>query len=399
MRALLLICLAARAAGADPQLQPVVDRNYAIDLYDGNALGNAATIAVGGAAAANAMGSSGTLINVSAPAVRPTTDADDWSWDYHLDYLNAQTSGDYTNSGLPMSSSFTGSSAWTGGLAVRIRDWAAAITAMTQTVQVGNVTLPTGTMTALDAATLHAKLAIATWQAPIDTAIGVAIDAVQFDLLPGCNGNGCGTLFEIQGAGLEAGAQWIPHMEDFRVGLDVMSSARGGKVAADACAGMEDNCNGFILPESVVSAWRVVGGIAYRQADTAWNQQIGGHYFRDERALTLTSDLVVTGPTSNGYGLDAFAQHMLERSGRHASYSLRGGAEYEWLPGRLRLRGGSYWEPGRFEGVPGRLHITFGLEVRVFEFHAFGVRRGRITLTADTATAYKNVGISIGFWH
>ena len=44
--------------------------------------------AMGGAAAANAIGSSGTLINPSAAAVRATTDRDSWSWDYHLDYLN-----------------------------------------------------------------------------------------------------------------------------------------------------------------------------------------------------------------------------------------------------------------------------------------------------------------------
>ncbi|MGE5182384.1 MAG: hypothetical protein ACM31C_10000, partial [Acidobacteriota bacterium] len=66
---------------------------------------------------------------------------------------------------------------------------------------------------------------------------------------------------------------------------------------------------------------------------------------------------------------------------------------------RLRVRGGSYWEPGRFEGVSGRLHGTFGIEVRVFEFHAWGRRRGRITLTEDAAAGYNNVGLSIGFWH
>src|SRR5205085_5464583 len=101
VRALVIVCALALPAAADPQLTPVTDRNYAIDLYDGNALGNSAVIAMGGAAAANAIGSSGTLFNVSAPAVRPTTDVHPWSWAYHLDYLNAQASSDCTNSGLP----------------------------------------------------------------------------------------------------------------------------------------------------------------------------------------------------------------------------------------------------------------------------------------------------------
>ena len=94
----------------------------------------------------------------------------------------------------------------------------------------------------------------------------------------------------------------------------------------------------------------------------------------------------------------AYSQE-LQRSGEHSSFSLRGGVEYEWLPGRLRLRGGSYWEPGRFERVGGRLHGTFGIEVRVFEANVWGRRRGRITLTGDVAERYRNVGVSIGFWH
>src|SRR6185503_12297041 len=76
--------LAAAPAEADP-LPAVTSRDYAIDLYDGVALGNSATIAMGGASAANAFGTSGTLVNASAPAVRRTTDTDSWSWDYHLD--------------------------------------------------------------------------------------------------------------------------------------------------------------------------------------------------------------------------------------------------------------------------------------------------------------------------
>jgi hypothetical protein len=78
---------------------------------------------------------------------------------------------------------------------------------------------------------------------------------------------------------------------------------------------------------------------------------------------------------------------------------VRGGLEYEWLPGRLRLRAGSYWEPNRFEGVPGRLHATMGIEGRALEFEAWGRHRGRLTLTADLAAGYRNIGVSIGFWH
>jgi hypothetical protein len=78
---------------------------------------------------------------------------------------------------------------------------------------------------------------------------------------------------------------------------------------------------------------------------------------------------------------------------------VRGGAEYEWLPGRLRLRAGTYWEPARYDDVGGRLHLTFGTELRVVEFRLWGRRRFELSLTGDVAVRYRNVGLSIGFWH
>ena len=53
------------------------------------------------------------------------------------------------------------------------------------------------------------------------------------------------------------------------------------------------DCAGYVLPESVVSPWRVAAGFAYRRADSAWNQLLGG-LWRDEPALTFAGDLVFT---------------------------------------------------------------------------------------------------------
>ncbi len=69
------------------------------------------------------------------------------------------------------------------------------------------------------------------------------------------------------------------------------------------------------------------------------------------------------------------------------------------MPGRLRVRAGTYWEPGLLEGAGGREHVTFGTEVMLFSFHAWGLRRTQLTLTGDLAARYNNVGLSIGFWH
>ena len=369
--------LAAAPAVADP-LPAVTSRDYAIDLYDGVALGNSATVAMGGASAANAFGTSGTLVNPSAPAVRRTTDTDRWSWDYHLDYLNASLSADYDNNGQVTSGS--GLAAVTLGLGGRWGDWGIAVTGSTQNAPVDMLT---GT-------TSRIKLAIAKWVPQWDMAIGVASTIAQFSV------QSTTPLFTIQGGGVEAGATWVPHRENFRVGAAVTSRIIGGNVTAKSCD--PNNCEGFILPNNVEAGGQLVVGGAYRWAPEPWNQLVGGT-FRDERAVTVVSDVVITGSVPHGYGLEAFGQHELQRSGKNVSYSLRGGVEYEWLPGRLRVRGGSYWEPGRFEGVGGRLHGTFGIEVRVLEANVWGRRRGRITLTGDVAERYRNVGVSIGFWH
>ncbi len=80
--------------------------------------------------------------------------------------------------------------------------------------------------------------------------------------------------------------------------------------------------------------------------------------------------------------------------------SPRVGAEFEWLPGRLRLRAGSYWEPQRFAGVPGRLHLTLGGELRMFAFQFWGAeRRLALSMAVDGADDYGNAGLSFGFWH
>jgi hypothetical protein len=250
-------------------------------------------------------------------------------------------------------------------------------------------------MVPLDASVLRIQIAFARWVRRLDTAIGVSVQSAQFELTPRCTGPGCERLFNVNGAGLELGATWAPRRQSFRAAAALATPIAGGNVSG--CDPMD--CVGWILPQKIVSPWRLAAGGSYRFSQSDWNQLVGG-YFRDEKAVTVAADVIVTGSSDDAFGLEAFGQHELQRSGRHPSFGVRGGAEYEWLPGRLRVRGGSYWEPSRFVGVPGRLHATFGLEVRVFQFWLWGtLRRGRISLTSDIAEHYRNGGLSIGFWH
>lgn len=378
----LLVCALAGTARADNP--PIVDRNYAIDLYDGVAIGNTAMVAMGGAGAASINGTAGLLINPSAIAVRSTTDLDTWNWDYHLDVLTGKYSSDYDNNGV-VAGEDSGASLVTGGFGLRYHDWSIATTTLIQSAPVP------GSTTALDASASRVQFILGNYQSRFDLAIGAGVQLASFAVADGNK-----KLFEVSGTGFILGATWLPQQANIRIGGAIDLPISGGEVTTSACD--PTSCDGYILPNEVDAPARIVGGVAYRIGPTAWNQPITT-VFRDERALTLSADLVVTGATRNGYGIEAFSMQQLQRSGRAVSVSPRGGAEYEWLPGRLRLRGGSYWEPSRFDGVGGRLHVTIGAELAIWGFDFFGPRRLRLTFTADEAARYRNIGASIGFWH
>jgi hypothetical protein len=371
----------ARSARAD--FPPITSRDYAIDLYDGVAIGNTTMIGMGGAGAANVIGTAGVLLNPSAIAVRPTTDLDPWSLDYHLDLLTSRYSSDYDNNGEVADG---GASLATLGFGGRYHDWAMAVTATVQSTPVA------GSSPELNAQALRARLAIAKWIPELDIAVGGGLQSATFELGPS-EGD---ALFSMSGVGIIAGATWLPRDQSYRLAAAIDGVIDGGEVKPDGCD--PSSCNGYILPDHVRAPWRIVAGGAYRMADSAWNQRLAGPW-RDERSLIVAADIVATGGITSGYGLEAFGQHGLQRSGRHAAFSLRGGVEYEWLPGRLRVRAGTYWEPGRFDDVGGRRHTTFGADLRVLQFHLWGPRRGRLSLTSDVATRYRNVALSIGFWH
>lgn len=379
--ALVVAVMLVAARPVHAQYPPITSRAYAIDLYDGVAIGNTDMVGMGGAGAAVVLGTAGVLMNPSAIAVRPTTDNDRWSVDYHLDFLTGQYSSDYDNNGQVASG---GASLVTGGLGGRIGNWGAALTTLAQRAPVVG--------SSLTANALRFRLVLARWIPQLDLAVGGGIQTASFELLPPSGP----TLFSISGIGLVAGATWLPHGESFRLAAALDDGIDGGQVEAEGCD--PENCMGYILPARARAPARLVAGGAYRWAPTAWNQQVATP-FRDELSLTLAGDVVVTGPTASGAGVEAFGMHELQPSGRHTVVSVRGGAALECLPGRLRLRGGSYWEPGRFDGVGGRVHATFGLDLRVLAFQLFGERRGRISLTGDVADRYRNLVASIGFWH
>lgn len=375
------------AVASPSQAQPITSRDYAIELHEGVAIGDSSQTAMGGAGAARSLGSAGSLLNPAASAIRRETDNDSWSWDYHLDILTGQFSSDYDNNGT-LQREESGANLLTLGLALRFGKWAGSLTGTGQTSPVDGSNPP------LDATTLRVRLSLARFIDSWDVALGVGVQTVRFGLEPA--NPRMPDLFAVTGSGALVGATWVPRGERFRAALALESRILGATIETQTCDPM--NCDGYILPEAIESPGRVILGLAYRHAETPWNQQVPKK-FRDERSVTVAADIVVTGSSTDGHGLEAFGMQQLQRTGRHITFSPRLGAEAELLPGRLRVRGGTYWEPGRFDDVAGRVHATFGFEVRALEFKLWGLRRGKLGAIVDVARRYRNLGLSIGFWH
>ncbi|WP_428263835.1 hypothetical protein [Haliangium sp.] len=383
-------------AQARPALEPIRDRDYAIDLYQGTALGSVRIVAMGGAAVALAEGSASMLVNPAAPAVRLATSNDPWDWDWHFDWLSPGLGSDHDNNGIVTDNGFTNAPLFTLGLVGQYRQWGLGFTVVTaqRTVTVAG---PDGDDRLTPSVeVVRVSLARSFARERVVVGVGVRSGGLGLALEPAGDGTEQ-ELFDLSGAALEAGVVWRPAAHDVRLGFTGSLPVTGRDVNTQACD--PEDCAGYILPRTVVVPWELALGAAWRWAPTRWNRRIPAP-FRDERAVLLALDVVLTGPVERGHGFEAFLDKLLQPSGRAISVSVRGGVEYEWLPGRLRLRGGSYWEPGRVDGVGGRTHLTAGLEWRFWQFELWGERRRlRLSATFDGARRYGNAGLSLGFWH
>ncbi len=72
----------------------------------------------------------------------------------------------------------------------------------------------------------------------------------------------------------------------------------------------------------------------------------------------------------------------------------RFGVEHVTVPGRLRLRGGTWLEPSPVKGVPPRLHATGGFDLFLFHF----VFDWGLTGAVDIAPRARQGGLSFGVW-
>jgi hypothetical protein len=380
---LAVVVVAASAAGL---LAPA--RAQTLDLQQSTVIGSPRIVGMGGAVAAVAEDMTGTLATPAAMAFRPPGAVGSWDWDFYLDTLIASRDTDLANSGLP-----TGPDrpiqAYAGGICLYTGKWGIALSGAG--VSYGLPPSMTGgpaTTLASDGSQLAVGRAVLGGQLGVGVSIAVAELAIKQD---------AATLFDLTGAALAAGVLARPTALPWRAGLSVRLPAITSAVT-NHCADPA-SCGGLVPPMRGQSPWQIGAGFAWRFGRTTWNEP-SPVLFRDERALVVAADLALAGRVADGVSVAGFAAGVEQPSGRAVTASARLGAEGEVLPGRLRVRVGGYWEPGRIEGRGGRLHGTTGAELHLFRFSFWEKeRRVRLALATDVAAQYQNIALSIGFWH
>ncbi|HVJ16294.1 MAG TPA: hypothetical protein VM686_12720 [Polyangiaceae bacterium] len=119
--------------------------------------------------------------------------------------------------------------------------------------------------------------------------------------------------------------------------------------------------------------------------------------------VQIAGSMLISGAVTDGVGVESLLSQRVHRSGERAVVSPRLGLEVAVVPEWLKLRGGSYLEPTRFETSTPRVHGTFGLDVRLLPWDVLGLWPAdylwKLGLGADVASQYNTWGITIGGWY
>jgi hypothetical protein len=363
---------------------PITDRHYAIDGYIGPVFGPPRAVAMGGVGTALAEGSMGMHSNPAAAAKRPMSARGRWDWDFDLDAIAPWPTSDLQNDrqSQPITAELV-----TTGLLGLYGPWGLGVSLSSAEYQLPALSASAPALS-LELAIGRLVLARSFDDERVVVGLGVSFADLEID-------QGNQTLLNTIGPGLEAGAIYSAPQIPVRVGVraGLATRARPVELGCDPLA-----CAGRILPEATLIPWEVAAGVAYRLGPSAWNERPTG-LFRDERALIVGVDLLLTGPAS-AVSPSGFAQVTRRASGRAVSPSLRLGAEHETVPGRLRLRAGAYFEPPRVDQASARVHATFGFEARLFRFNFWHQER-RVALSGagDVSARYGSISLSLALWH
>jgi hypothetical protein len=196
------------------------------------------------------------------------------------------------------------------------------------------------------------------------------------------------TLGKLSGVGWDVGGVWNPERGPWRFGASFASSVKADEL--DNPSDTPITLGGLVVPQQVILPATLGLGASYA-VDSA-------PFWKNHKWL-VSSDLLFTESSENAVGVESMLAQKIQPVGTHDTVGVRVGSELEALPGRLRLRLGSYYEPSNYEGVSSRTHLTGGFEVRLFHTSIWGEYDWSLTATVDSARDYLNIMASVGFWY
>jgi len=157
-------------------------------------------------------------------------------------------------------------------------------------------------------------------------------------------------------------------------------------------------------PQAIVDPWQLSLGGSFWIGEGELNQPIPVRDSEPGRpvaiaGMLMAADLVLLIP--RGFkgiapvGLEAYFEGRAQAVNLRPTLALRLGAETQPVADRVRLRGGLIVEPSRFSGIPPRVHLTGGLDVRLFTLYGAQFRG---SLAFDLAAGYSISSLSLGLW-
>ena len=372
---ILFCCAEARSEISGP---PIVDNNYNLDLRQGPIIGSARQVALGGAYIGVAEGITSLNSNPAGVAFRLERSTTEFDWDWTAG-LNNLESKDFDNNGQSPPD-YRSHLIRSLGLMGQYGPWGIGIMNNAEIIAIE------GLNSGDDEFVLSTTtLALARQFIDRELTLGVGMRATMTKLRTGTFDT---TLGKISGIGWEVGGVWNPERGPFRLGAAYTSSISSNQ-SLESTGGIV-KVNGLIVPRQVIMPATLGVGVSYA-VDSA-------PFWQDHKWL-VASDLLFTAASENAVGVESVLAQIKQPVGTHDTTSVRLGSELETLPGRLRLRLGSYYEPSNYEGVESRTHLTGGFEVRMFHTSYLGENDWGLTFTVDSARDYLNLLASIGFWY
>ena len=372
---MLFCCAEARSEINGP---PITNNNYNLDVRQGPVMGSARQVALGGAYIGVAEGITALNSNPAGVAFRLDRSTEKFDWDWTVG-LNDLKSNDFDNNGVSPPDYKT-HRIRSLGLMGQYGPWGIGVLNNAEILSLEGLNSDDEYVLSVT------SLALGRQFLDRELTVGGGLRATMTKLQ---NQPFDATLGKISGTGWDIGAVWNPERGPFRLGAAYSSSISSNQ-ALNNTSGIPVTVNGLIVPNQVILPATLGMGIYYG-VDSA-------PFWKDHKWM-VASDLLFTAASENAVGVESVLAQKLQPIGTHTTTSVRIGSELETMPGRLRLRLGTYYEPSNFEGVSSRTHLTGGFETRLFHTSYLGEYDWGLTLTADYARDYLGLFVALGFWY